>query len=99
MTSATAAFTESEVEDAALEWLENLGWSVVHGPSIGPDTPSAERSDYSDVVLEYRLRGALDRLNPGLPTAALDDAFRKLTRPEGSTVDGTCQRQWDTLRD
>ncbi len=87
MTNATAAFTESEVEDAALEWLENLGWSVVHGPSIAPDTPSAERSDYSDVVLEHRLRGALDRLNPGLPTAALDDAFRKLTRPEGSTVE------------
>ena len=87
MTSATAAFTESEVEDAALEWLQNLGWSVVHGPSIGPDAPSAERSDYSDVVLEHRLRGALDRLNPGLPTAALDDAFRKLTRPAGSTVE------------
>ena len=87
MTRASATFTESEVEDAALEWLENLGWSVVHGPSIGPDTPSAERSDYSDVVLEHRLRGALDRLNPGLPTAALDDAFRKLTRPEGSTVE------------
>ena len=46
MTSATAAFTESEVEDAALEWLESLGWRVLHGPSIGPDTPNAERSDY-----------------------------------------------------
>ena len=86
MTSATAAFTESEVEDAALEWLEDLGWSVVHGPSIAPDTPNAERSDYSEVILERRLLDALDRLNPDLPAEALDDAFRKLTRPEGSTL-------------
>ena len=86
MTSATAAFTESEVEDAALEWLEDLGWSVVHGPSIAPDTPNAERSDYSEVILERRLLDALDRLNPDLPAEALDDAFRKLIRPEGSTL-------------
>ena len=87
MTRAPAAFTESEVEDAALEWLESLGWSVVHGPSIAPDTAGAERTDYSDVVLEHRLRNALDRLNPDLPVEALDDAFRKLTRPEGATLE------------
>ena len=39
------------------------------------------------VVLEQRLRDALTRLNPDLPTAALDDAFRKLTRPEDSTLE------------
>ena len=87
MTSATAAFTESEVEDATLEWLESLGWRVLHGPSIGPDTAGAERTDYSEVILERRLLDALDRLNPDLPAEALDDAFRKLTRPEGSTVE------------
>ena len=30
------AFTESIVEDAALAWLESLGWSVAHGPDIAP---------------------------------------------------------------
>ena len=29
----------------------------------------------------------MDRLNPELPADALDDAFRKLTRPEGATVE------------
>ena len=48
--------TESTVEDAALAWLESLGWSVAHGPDIAPDTPGAERSDYGAVVLERRLR-------------------------------------------
>ena len=80
-------FTESTVEDAALTWLESLGWNVAHGPDIAPDTPSAERDDYGAVVLERRLRDALARLNPTLPTEALDDAFRKLTHSEGPTLE------------
>ena len=78
-------FTESTVEDAALAWLESLGWSIAHGPDIAPDTPSAERSDYGAVVLERRLRSSLSLLNPNLPTEALDDTFRKLTHPDGPT--------------
>ena len=31
-------FTESVVEDAALDWLESLGWTVAHGPDIAPGT-------------------------------------------------------------
>jgi len=84
VTPASSSFTESEVEAAALEWLEGLGWRVAHGPDIGPHTEGAERADYAEVVLEHRLRDALDRLNPDLPAEALDDAFRKVTRPEGS---------------
>ena len=80
-------FSESEVEAAALEWLESLGWSVVHGPDIAPDTPGADRGDYGAVVLERRLREALARLNPDLPASALDDAFRKLLRPDGATLE------------
>ncbi len=80
-------FTESEVEDAALEWLVGLGWTVAHGPDIAPGAPDAERADYGEVVLERRLRGALARLNPDLPDEALDDAFRKLIRPEGTTLE------------
>ena len=87
MRRSPATFTESEVEDAALEWLEGLGWQVAHGPDIGPDTEGAERTDYANVVLEHRLRDALDRLNPALPAEALADGFRKLTRPEGSTLE------------
>ena len=78
---------ESVVEEAALEWLSGLGWQVAHGPDIAPDTPNAERSDYDQVVLERRLRDALAELNPALPAAALDDAFRKLTHPEGPTLE------------
>ena len=77
--------TESTVEDAALAWLESLGWRIAHGPDIAPDSPGAERADYGEIVLEQRLRDSLARLNPDLPAAALGDAFRKLTRAEGAT--------------
>ena len=81
-------FTESVVEDAALGWLESLGYVVLHGPDIAAGMSGAERSDpnYRDVVLESRLRQALVRLNPDLPAEALEDAFRKLTRSDAPSL-------------
>lgn len=61
------AFTESTVEQAALAWLESVGWSVRHGSEIAPGEPGAGPNDYGQVVLEQRLRDALARLNPDLP--------------------------------
>ena len=87
MKGAASSFIESEVEDAALEWLNGLGWGVAHGPDIAPAAARAERGKYDEVVLTQRLREALERLNPELPAEALEDAFRKLIRPEGSSLD------------
>lgn len=53
------SITEADVEQVALGWLRTLGWGVVHGSEIAPDGPSAERDDFGQVVLEYRLRDAL----------------------------------------
>ena len=77
-----SGFSESIVEQAALAWLEGSGWVVRNGAEIAPGEMAAERTDYGQVVLEQRLRDALARLNPDLPAEALEDAFRKLTRPE-----------------
>ena len=81
------SLTEADVETTALEWLDALGWQTTHGPDVGPGGPAEERAGYGAVVLERRLRDALARLNPELPRGALDDAYRKLTRPEGSTIE------------
>jgi|CXWL01.1.fsa_nt_gi type I restriction enzyme R subunit len=82
------SFTESVVEDAALAWIENLGYAVLHGPEISAGELGAERSDpnYRDVVLERRLRQALVRLNPDLPSEALEDTYRKLTRSDAPAL-------------
>ena len=79
------AFTETVVEHAALDWFRALGYDVVGGPDMPPG-PHALRESYADTIFPSVVRGALARLNPNLPTDALDDAFRKLTRPEGSTL-------------
>jgi type I restriction enzyme R subunit len=73
-------FSESVVEDAALEWFEALDYAVLAGPTIAPGEPAAERAGYDRVVLEGRLRSALQKLNPKVPQAGLEEAFRKLTR-------------------
>ena len=43
------AFSESVVEQAALAWLESIGWTVRNGAEIAPGEPAAERSDYGQV--------------------------------------------------
>ncbi len=79
--------TESVIEQAALAWLESLGWTVKHGPDIAPEELAAERKDFSQVVLEQRLQDALTRFNPQLPAEAIKDAFRKLMRVEGAALE------------
>ncbi len=82
------ALSESVVEEAALKWLEGLGYAVLHGPEIAIGMPDAERRDpgYRDVVLGRRLRQALVALNPSLPPEALEDTFRKLTRADAPSL-------------
>ena len=82
-----AGFTESDIEEATLAWLADLGWTVTHGPDIAHDALAAERLDYGQVVLEQRLRDSLARFNPDLPAEVLDDAFRRLAHPEGPTLE------------
>lgn len=81
-------FNESVVEQAALAWLESLGYTILSGPEIAPGESEAEREDYEQVVLERRLRQALQSLNPQVPVDALEEAFRKLTRPESPSLVG-----------
>ena len=81
------SFYESEVEEAALSWLSSLGWQTAYGPDIAPDTPGAERTDFTQVVLEERLRDSLLNLNPGLPPSALETGLRSLINSEGPTLE------------
>src|SRR3990172_2585241 len=75
-------FTESVVEEAVLNWFRQLNYVVVAGGDLSPELNprGLRRENYSEVVLFHSLQSALQRLNPALPPAALDEAFRKLTR-------------------
>ena len=69
---------ESHIEELALDWFEELGWSVLHGPDIAPDEPACERASYSDVILGGRIEAAIDSLNPKLPAQAKEEGLRKV---------------------
>ena len=75
------AVAESDIEDLALQHFANLGYKVIHGPNIAPGEAGAERDLFEEVVLRGRLDDALRRLNPALPTEALDEARRKVLHP------------------
>ncbi len=79
-------FTEDDVELAALEWLGEVGYSYLGGPEIAPGETTEERQSYREVILEGRLRAALQELNDQLPLGAIDDAFRLLTRTENPNL-------------
>jgi type I restriction enzyme R subunit len=72
---------EDELEQATLEWFEELGYEIAFAPDISPGGDYPERSDYSDVILGERLKDALKRINPDLPQEALDDALHQILVP------------------
>src|SRR6056297_2526940 len=79
-------FTEAELEQATLDWFEELDYDIVFGPEISPEGEYPEREDYSDVILEERLRDALYRINRGIPREGLEEAFRKITIPQNPSL-------------
>ncbi len=78
-------FFESIVEEAALEWFRELRYEVILGSNLVP-APNSRRKSYQDVALRSDVANSLVRLNPTLPSEALDDAYRRLTRPQGATL-------------
>ena len=70
------------VQETFAEHLEHaLGWESVYAwndETFGPDGMLG-RADTKEAVLTRDLRAALVRLNPELPSSAIDDAMRSLT--------------------
>jgi type I site-specific restriction-modification system R (restriction) subunit len=79
-------FTESIVEDATLNWFGELDYALLHGQEIAPGEAQAERTSFGEAFLPDRLRAALRKLNPKVPSEALDDAYRKTTIPTGPNL-------------
>jgi len=77
---------ESDVEDAALELFTGLGYAILRGPDIAPGELFTERTSYSDVVLVGRLRQTLARINPKIPSEAIEEAIRKILSTESPSL-------------
>ncbi len=73
-------YTESTLEQATLDWLSSLNYSITGGPDIAPDGETPLRNNYSDVILDGKLKDSIARLNPDIPKDAKEEAFRKVSQ-------------------
>ncbi len=76
----TAKITENEIEEFAIELLEKLGYQYLYGPEISADGESPMRGGFDDVLLVEKLKSAIDRINPTVPSEAREDALKQVLR-------------------
>jgi type I restriction enzyme, R subunit len=69
--------SEGDWEADALDVLGEMAWLAVSGTSIAPGT--GERESWAELILSVRLRDAITRLNPQLPSLVVDEAVREVT--------------------
>lgn len=74
----TVKFYESHLEEAAVEWFQELGYDYVFGPDIAPDAILPERSSFNDVILNIRVFDSLSQINPTIPEEGIHEAIRQL---------------------
>ena len=70
--------TEDQLEQETLGWLAEVGYETRFGPDLAPDGEHAERANYQQVLLPFRLREAITRLNPDIPTIAREHALKEV---------------------
>jgi type I restriction enzyme R subunit len=70
--------TEDQLEQEALGWLSDVGYTLLSGYDVAFDGTAPERADYKNTLLPFRLREAINRLNPSIPVNAREDALRQV---------------------
>ncbi len=88
--------TEDQLEQLCLDWFREGGYEYANGYDIAHDKvngearegalgygESPEREDYKQVLLTGRLLDALQRINPQIPVATLEEqVVHVLSKPE-----------------
>jgi type I restriction enzyme R subunit len=73
--------SEGTLEATAVGLFEELGWQVAdcYRENFGPNSMLG-RETSEQVVLERRLRAAIEKLNPGITTLAVDQSVEELSK-------------------
>ena len=79
-------FVESDLEQATLEWFQDLGYQTLYGPDISKGGSFAEREGFGDVVLYERLHSALKRINRQYSHSVLAELVKKITRQQSLSI-------------
>jgi len=88
--------TENIIEESAIEILQSLGWDYANGSELSPLSASddgqageglfCERENYQQIILTNRLRNAIAKLNPHIPTEAQEASVQKVLRIASSDL-------------
>jgi len=92
----TGGYTEDElVEQPAIHLLEELGWEHhnAYNEFDAAGTSPLGRETKSEVVLTARLRPAIERLNPDVPTEAIQQAIDELSRGRSRMAPAAANRE------
>ena len=77
---------EDQLEQLCLQWFREIGYEYAFGPDIAHDGETPEREDYRQVVLTGRLLSIIQKINPHIPLAALEEAALAVTKPESPVL-------------
>ena len=69
----TGGMPEADWELVAMEHLAELGWFPADGRQIAKG--SGERESWNELIIPGRLRDAITRINPKLPSSAVDEVL------------------------
>lgn len=72
--------TENEIEQLSIDLLKQQGFTYLNGTDIAPEGPAEERESFAEVILKERLRNAIHRINPGIPSHAKEEALKQVLR-------------------
>jgi len=78
--------SEADWEALVMDTLGELAWFPMEGKKIAPG--SGERESWSELIVPGRLRAAIERINPGLPAAAVQEASQVVLSPKSRDARG-----------
>ena len=76
-----ADFNESSYEKSIIELFQSLGYTHIYGPDL-----SRDQTALRDPLMEEELRLSLERVNPSLPSTAIDEAIYKIRNYEAGSL-------------
>ncbi|RZT93578.1 type I restriction enzyme R subunit [Ancylomarina subtilis] len=74
---------EDQLEQLALTWFQDNGYNYLHGADIAPESATPYRNDFREVILAKECFEALSALNPGIPSAKIEEVIRLVSNPDG----------------
>ncbi|WP_167616976.1 type I restriction endonuclease subunit R [Maribellus sediminis] len=75
--------TEDQLEQLALSWFQETGYTYQHGLEIAPESVTPYRNDFREVLLEKECFEALCNINPAIPKEKVEEVVHNLRNTEG----------------